>query len=115
MKIWRHFLPPPAWLALVLIAGAVLPASTARAQLAITEMMSAALTTNVDLTTSTNNSDFWELTNFGTNTVDLTRYRFTDSTHSPFAMVPAGAPALFIHPSESIIFVRSNITHTEAQ
>ena len=101
--------------ALVLLAGALLPHSTVRAQLAITEMMSSALTTNIDQTLSTNHSDFWELTNFGSNTVDLTRYRFTDSTHSPFALVPAGAPPLFIQPSESIVFVRSNITHTEAQ
>src|SRR6266404_3902878 len=115
VKILRHLCLPPARVALALLAGALLPASTVRAQLAITEMMSSALTTNIDPTLSTDHSDFWELTNFGTNTVDLTQYKFTDRTHSPFALVPAGAPPLFIQPSESIVFVRSNITYTEAQ
>src|SRR5262249_47402579 len=60
------------------------------------------------------NSDYWELTNFGTNTVDLTGYWFTDNKHSLFHLVPFGDPPLFISPNESVIFVRNDITTSEA-
>jgi hypothetical protein len=83
---------------LTLMGLAVLPAS---AQLAITEVMSSA----TEDAAGEDYPDFWELTNFGTNRIDLTDYCFTDD---------AGAGAcdrnLFegehIDPGESIIFMR---------
>ena len=83
---------------------AVLPAS---AQLAITEMMSASART-FGQTTVTNNSDFWELTNFGTNAVNLAGYRFSDAIHGLRPLVPNGAPPLLIQTNESVIFVRNS-------
>ncbi|HUR45820.1 MAG TPA: hypothetical protein VMZ27_08110, partial [Candidatus Saccharimonadales bacterium] len=48
-----------------------------RAQLAITEVMSSA-STNLGISRVGSRSDFWELTNFGTNAIDLSDYRFND-------------------------------------
>jgi hypothetical protein len=50
----------------------------AQAQLAITETMPSA-STNLGPSTVVQGPDFWELTNFGTNTIDLTGYIFNDS------------------------------------
>src|SRR5438270_402485 len=108
-------LSQPRWRrAVVLITGVVLFATTVRAQLAITEMMSAALKTN-GMILSTNNSDFWELTNFGTNIVDLTFYKFSDNKETLHPLVASGMPALLIRAGESVVFVRNNITQNEAQ
>ncbi len=52
----------------------ILPAS---GQLAITEVMSSA-TTNLGAAYVPRHPDFWELTNFGTNTIPLDEYRFAD-------------------------------------
>jgi len=98
----------------VLLAAAFWMAATVHAQLSITEMMSSALKTNpVSMEISTNNSDYWELTNFGTNTVDLTRYWFADNKHPPFPLVEFSDPPLFISPGESVVFVRNNVTSNE--
>jgi hypothetical protein len=73
-----------------------------RGQLAITEVMS-----NASATTGVEYPDFWELTNLGTNTIELTGYKFYDrgdvsAAHSqPFNGVR-------ICPSESIVFVRQD-------
>ena len=78
------------------------------AQLAITETMSSASTNNTQATTFGQGPDFWELTNFGTNTVDLNGYRFNDAdatqggdaNSSVFSGVSIGA-------GESIILVQT--------
>jgi hypothetical protein len=74
------------------------------AQLAITEVMSSA-STNLGATRVLARSDFWELTNFGTNTLDLTGYHFNDS-----AGIAGAESAMFnglsIGPGESIIFAK---------
>ena len=58
------------WLAL--IASGLAWASAGRAQLAITEVLTSALTTtNLADQWVWKGSDFWELTNFGTHSVDL--------------------------------------------
>ncbi len=84
------------------------------AQLAITEVMSSA-STNLGPALVTQNSDFWELTNFGTNPIPLTGYRFDDSDNvltnadsTPFA-------GLSIAPNESILFVQNDVNQTAAQ
>jgi len=82
---------------LLLAAGSPL-----RAQLAITEVMSSA-STNLGPIRVASRTDFWELTNFGTNTVELTDYRFSDS-----AGIAGAEAAMFngrrIEGGESIIF-----------
>jgi hypothetical protein len=80
----------------------------ARAQLAITEAMSWA-STNCLGGRTTNNADFWELTNYGTNPIDLTDYLFCDKDRlfdDPDG--PWHLPAISIAPGESIVFVRSD-------
>ena len=94
------------------MAGAWLLAPTIRAQLAITEMMSS--TWKILGLTSVTNSDFWELTNFGTNTINLTGYKFSDNKNSPQPLAKSNNP-LWIHPGESVVFVRNNYTTNEVQ
>jgi hypothetical protein len=85
-------------------------ATTGRAQLAITETFSSAATNNTLLAASGDQGpDFWELTNFGTNSVDLTGYRFNDSD----AVLGGDADSttmngVIIAPGESVIFAQNN-------
>lgn len=70
--------------------------SDVRAQLAITEIQSNQAATGVN--------DFWELTNFGTNSVDLSNWKWNDSarvTTGAAVTIPAGT---MIAAGESIIF-----------
>jgi hypothetical protein len=73
------------------------------AQLAITEVMSST-STNLGTLAVINGPDFWELTNFGTNAVNLDGYRYSDSLRLP--LVPL--PALTVQPGESVVFVRTD-------
>lgn len=59
-------------------------------------------------------SDYWELTNYGTNAIDLSGYQFADIDEVPRPLFPSGDP-LTIASGESIVFVRSNVTTNEAQ
>ncbi len=81
-------------------------AASASAQLAITEVMAEAAG---DVTPK--RPDFWELTNFGSNRIDLTTYRWMDS-----AGIEAAEPTFFagrsIDPGETILLVRSNVVTT---
>lgn len=82
------------------------------AGLAITEVMSSP-STNLGAADVSARSDFWELTNFGTNVVDLTNYRFNDSAGI------AGAEATMfsgrsIAPGESIIFAKAELNCSTA-
>ncbi|HXI52920.1 MAG TPA: immunoglobulin domain-containing protein, partial [Candidatus Saccharimonadales bacterium] len=108
LKPAEAFAPHAAWssrLRLVLAAlSCLLGALEGRAQLAITEVMSWASTNCAGCVGC--HPDFWELTNFGTNTVDLTGYLFSDQN----ADFPRDAwrfeEGITIKPDESIIFVR---------
>ncbi len=75
-------------------------------QLAITEVMSDA--SEVVLP---KRPDFWELTNFGTERIDLSSYRWSDSSG-----IEAADPLFFqnrsIGPGESVLLVRSNVVTT---
>jgi len=82
----------------ILAAGAC----SSHAQLAITEAMSSASTNGV-----IQNSDFWELSNFGTNTIDLTGYSWDDNSGGLAQADPAPFVGLTIGPGESIIFFQS--------
>ncbi|MCI0539687.1 MAG: immunoglobulin domain-containing protein [Verrucomicrobiales bacterium] len=84
-----------------------------QAQLAITEVMSSA-STNLGPNLVTQNSDFWELTNFGTNTLSLTGYKFDDSDNNLAAADPTPFEGLSVGPGESILFVQNNVNTNEA-
>jgi hypothetical protein len=110
--VWRL----RSWgMAPLLIVALLWMAATVHAQLAVTEMMSAALKTNpITGQIATNNSDYWEVTNFGTNTIDISHYYYTDNKHPLFPLVQFSDGPLFIRPAESVVFVRNNVTTNEA-
>jgi len=97
------------WLGLNLCGAAI---SVARAQLAITEVMASATRVWVDGVDLGRRPDFWELTNFATNSavaIDLAGYSFTDNkpaTHH--SLVNPEDPPLSIAPGESVLFVCSD-------
>lgn len=78
----------------------------ASAQLAITEVMSSASTNGLE--GRLQRPDFWELTNFGTDAVNLAGYRWFDADDIAFADRQT-FPATSINPGESIIFVRESM------
>ena len=86
----------PAWALVSRTQAAVLP-------LAITEVMAQS---NPDLLPGFRGPDFWELTNFGTNTLDLSGFSFSDNNTS--AKFPMPFNGLEIRAGESILFCRSN-------
>lgn len=69
-------------------------------QLAITEIMSSAKNDS----SGNQNPDYWELTNYGTNMVDLSGYSWNDN--APNNQDSASFNGLFIAPGESIIFAQ---------
>lgn len=83
----------------------------AQAQLAFTEVMTSA-STNLGPTRVTQNSDYWELTNFGTNSIDLAGYRYNDSDGGLAGGNAAPFEGLTIEAGESIIFVESDVIKT---
>ena len=97
---WRRYRPIS-----VVWVTATLAVTTARAQLAITEVMSSAATNRGSMWVSSK-SDFWELTNFGTNTIPLGGYRFTDRDRRNW--VSDVFTNRFITPGESIVLVQTN-------
>jgi hypothetical protein len=96
--MWRNYF------AVLLLIVSLTPS---RAQLAITEVMpSAALTFGTNTLPQT--SDWWELSNFGTNAIDLTGYRWNDNAGGLIGADPAPFQGLTIQPGESILLVESN-------
>lgn len=88
----------------------------AHGQLAITEVMSSAA--GDPLIANDRMSDYWELTNFGTNRIDLSGYFFNDADHQlnqRQGLVPVGSPVSFVEPFQSIVFVRNDVVKSEAQ
>lgn len=78
----------------------------ASAQLAITEVMSAAAGSSNGIPT-TPGPDFWELTNFGTKDHDLTGYRFSDGDGGMLGADDNPFSGLVIRGHESIVFFES--------
>jgi hypothetical protein len=94
----------PTIAAVLALTGSVLGS---RAQLAITETMSSA-STNLGPTLVAQGPDFWELSNFGSNTVDLTGYIFNDSDATRGGDADTTTlSGVSIGPGESIILVQS--------
>jgi hypothetical protein len=98
MNMNRHLIFQFVWLAL--------PASMVTAQVAITEAMSSS-STNRGAQVVAGGPDFWELTNFGTNDINLTGYRFNDSQGGINQADAAPFQNLVIHGRESILFFES--------
>lgn len=90
--------------------------TTGRAQLAITEIISSSAT-NLGPTILPARSDWWELSNFGTNALDLTGYRWNDNAGGLIGGDALPFQGLTIQPGESILFVETvaNISTNEAQ
>jgi hypothetical protein len=108
-------LAPGAGVACI-FALSVFLARPARAQLAITEVMSSAAV--IDPSIGNRNSDYWELTNFGTNRIDLNEFSFNDADHTfneRTGLVPFGSTVSFIEPHQSIVFVRDNVLSNATQ
>lgn len=95
-----------------MLACIIFPSERTEAQLAVTEVMSSA-STNLGPNSVSQNSDYWELTNFGTNTIDLTGYKFDDSSSDLAIADPTPFNGLKIGAGESILFVESNFTTNE--
>jgi hypothetical protein len=96
------------------LLAAVLFMARAQAQLAITEVMSFPSEIGDSVL---NNSDFWELTNFGSDSIDISEFTFTDADHRErrYPLVNLGEPPLFIHPLQSILFVRNDVSTNQMQ
>jgi hypothetical protein len=97
------------WRVAIACGVGLLLAAAAHGQLAITEVMSSEAT-NLGPILVTAKSDFWELTNFGSNTVALTNFTFADLDITKRTSVPF--TNLFIGPGESIIFWQTNSIST---
>ncbi len=78
-----------------------------RAQLAITETMPSA-STNLGTSLVVQGPDYWELSNFGTNSIDLSGYIFNDSDATRGGDANSSTlSGVTIAPGESIILVQS--------
>ena len=98
----------------VFVAG-VLALEAAHGQLAITETMSSE-STNLGPALVVQGPDFWELTNFGTNSIDLTGYIFNDSDAIRGGDADSTTlSGVTIGPSESIILVQSGVTIVQSR
>jgi len=80
-----------------------------QAQLAITEISPSA-STNLGAAVVAQNSDYWELSNFGTEPVDLTGYRWNDNAGGLIGADPTPFNGIIIAPGESILFFESAVT-----
>lgn len=90
--------------AAILVCFAAPPAGS---QLAITEVMSSASTNNQ--LGALQGPDFWELTNFGSEPIDLTGFRWNDNSGGWAAADPNPFEGLVIGPGETILFVQDNV------
>ena len=89
----------------VLLLGVTFTITSARAQLAITEIMANASTNRGGVWDQ--GPDYWELKNYGPNEVDLAGYCFTDSQELPrVELVGPNDPELKIRSGKSVVFVR---------
>src|SRR3954451_10825866 len=91
----------------ILFIATVFLASGAQAQLAITETMSSE-STNLGTGLVVAGPDYWELSNFGTNSVDLSGYIFNDADATRGGDANTSVfDGVNIAPGESIILVQS--------
>jgi hypothetical protein len=98
-------------MAAAILLGCVRPAAC---QLAITEVMSSASRTLGTNSSLTSLSDYWELTNFGTEPIDLNGYRWNDNLGGLYGNDVKSLDGLGIAPGESILFVQADGLLTNA-
>lgn len=98
------------WAVIVFSAAGL---GSASAQLAVTECMSSAATTQFRTNQVFPQSDWWELTNFGPDPIDLTDYEWSDATGDRLRLYD-GLESLIIQPGESVVFFRARETPDEA-
>lgn len=115
LKVVTMFTSTARWIrnavALVWAVGMLWMTETVRSQLVITELMSKS-SNSFRGASITNDVDFFELSNFTGQRIDLTGYRFTDSKDAkPFRrkLLPDGAAPVFVESGGSVVFVRSPI------
>src|SRR5882672_908940 len=98
-----------AWLLLALAC-----CQSGYAQLAITEVMSTSVNTFLRTNIIVGGPDYWELSNFGTNEIDLTGYRFNDKDGGINQAFAPSFEGVVIRAHESIIFYESNSLSADA-
>lgn len=103
---WREGPPGRGWGRNGLPLLLILLGARGYAQLAITEVMTSTATNRGDQVVA-GGSDFWELTNFGTNVLELTDYSWNEAKATRDSAPFAG---LSIRPGESIVFFRQRET-----
>jgi hypothetical protein len=95
---------------IAVITFTAIAALSAQAQLAITETMSNA-STNLGAGLVVQGPDFWELSNFGNISIDLTGYRFNDADATLGGDANSAAfNGVIIAPGESIVFAQAGTT-----
>ena len=92
------------------VGVALLSLAGASAQLAITEVMSWAVVTKIENQSDVLQSDWWELTNFGPDEIDLNDYYWNENKIVPIESFKE----LVIGPGKSIILFRAKETPTKA-
>ena len=98
--------------AAAILLGWVRPAAC---QLAITEALSSASKSLGANTNLASLSDYWELTNFGTEPINLNGYRWNDNFGGLYGNDVKSLDGLVIATNESIIFVQSDGSLTNVQ
>jgi len=99
---------------LVLLLALVARPDHTCAQLAITEVMSVA-STNSSHGYAVQNSDFWELTNYGAEDIPLDGYRWNDAAGGLLGADDFPFWGVIIHAGESIVFVQMDAITNEVQ
>src|SRR4051794_41010043 len=98
-----------------LILGVFFAAASLHAQLAITEVMTSESSTAAGVPGAPSHPDWWELSNFGTNDVDLAGYSWNDNAHGGlFSADAAPFNGAIIHAGEAVVFAQQNSVITDA-
>src|SRR6476620_1694836 len=101
---------------ILVIAALIVVSATAKAQLAITEAMSSEADTFTQGSVTnavTPNSDYWELSNFGSDPIDLTGFKMADEGAGLGGAYSTPFDGLTIQPGESILFVQDSVNMDE--
>lgn len=85
------------------VAGAICLSQSASAQLRITEVMAQA-----SATSSTQNGDWWELTNFGASPVNLLGYQWADAEDALPSTESNFFPSFILNPGQSLIVLEED-------
>ena len=88
--------------------------STVWGQLAVTEIMTSESSTSNSVPGAPSHPDWWELSNYGTNDIDLTGYSWNDNSHNGlYSADTTPFTGVIIHAGEAIIFTEVNTVITD--